>query len=156
MFGSVPSPRQPDDTTDGSCAVTGPFRLTDAQRERLAEYGPYGQTLLVRAHAGDPHAVYQVGVMLAADPARSHDAVSQLTAAAAIGHPRALELLQASPGNLDRWLTATHAHDLARLAQKTGFPEAALAFYECVARFGSGNLVPGPPAPAPADDKTAL
>ncbi|GAA2590758.1 hypothetical protein SMC26_06320 [Actinomadura fulvescens] len=120
---------------DDDHGLTGPIRVSEAAYEHTITFGPYGRILLLQASARDPHAVYQVAVLLAADPARAQDALSLLTDAAATGHPEALALLQASPRHLDRSLAARHAHQLAKLANNAGFVDASLAFYECVARF---------------------
>ena len=135
VFGASPQPGQ----DHGAAGVTGPIWLSGSQCEYVAEFGVYGRALLVRALTRDPHAAYQIAVLLAADPARGDEAVSLLTDAAATGHPRALALLQASPRHLDRQLAAGHAHELAELARNTGFRAAARTFRACAARFTPGD-----------------
>jgi hypothetical protein len=154
LFGAAPAPRHPGDdrpqSPGNTLSMTGPIRLSDANYEHVASFEAYGRTLLVSALARDPHAVYQVAVLLAADQSRSDDALSLLTASAATGHPRALALLQASPRHLDRRLAATHAHELAKLTHTAGFTAASLAFYECAARFTTFTATPASDGPKDA------
>ncbi|XVQ13999.1 hypothetical protein ACQP1W_16105 [Spirillospora sp. CA-255316] len=111
--------------------LTAPVRLTAVQYDLLAAHGAFGRALAHRVQARDPRAVYQAAVLIAAAPGRDEDAVSLLTIAAAASNPDALELLQASPRELDRATAAAHADDLAREAYTTGHPQAARAFRAC-------------------------
>lgn len=136
LFGD---PAAAEDGTVGGFSATGPILLGEPQFEYVAAYGPYGRSLLERLHGRQPHAAYQIGVLLAADPGRGDHVLSVLTDAATTGHPGALALLQASPGVLDRRQTAEHARALARLAADAGFTTAAAAFRECAARHLAGQ-----------------
>jgi hypothetical protein len=143
------SSRRPDHTSN----ATGPIRLSNEQKEHLTQYGEYGRALHERSLNRDPHAVYQIALLLAADPTRGYDATPLLTDAAATGHPKALALLQQSPQNLDRRLATVDALELARQANEAGNIGAAVAFYECFARFTAGSTIPdATPAAATAVD----
>ncbi|MGI8331231.1 hypothetical protein ACRYCC_14800 [Actinomadura scrupuli] len=146
MFAAVPPTRRRDD----GYRMTAAVRLTGAQREHVESFGPYGRTLVGRVRDGDAHAVYQVAVILAADPARVDETTSLLTASATTGHPAALDLLQHSPDHLNRRLTAAHARTLGEDAKRAGFPEAALTFFECAVRFAAADPAAGT-VPSPRD-----
>lgn len=109
--------------------------LTAAQQTVILGYGPYGLTLLQRLPHGDPEAIYQCALLLAGDPGGGEVAVDLLTNAASTNHPRALELLQASPRLLDRALARRHTRLLAEQATQTGYGDAARAFTDCLARL---------------------
>jgi hypothetical protein len=130
-------------------------RLTAVQYDLLAAHGAFGRALAHRVQARDPRAVYQAAVLIAAAPGRDEDAVSLLTVAAAASDPDALELLQASPRELDRATAAAHADELAWAAYTTGHPQAARAFRSCAAALdgspgaadpggGAGGGLPAP------------
>ncbi|GAA2409167.1 hypothetical protein GCM10010191_17180 [Actinomadura vinacea] len=146
VFPDAPPPSpEPDGygTADGPVpqggGLTGPILLTAVQHDVLAAHGPVGSALVRRVQARDPHAVYQAAVLIAAAPGRDEDAISLLTVAAAAGHPDALELLQASPRELDRPTAALHADDLARAAYTTGHPRAARVFATCAEALRSAD-----------------
>jgi hypothetical protein len=112
-----------------------PASLTTAQQTVVLGYAPYGLTLLQRLPQGDPEAIYQCALLLAGDRGGSQDAVNLLTNAASTNHPRALELLEASPRLLDQALARRHTRQLAEQAELTGYGDAAQAFTDCLARM---------------------
>jgi hypothetical protein len=123
-FRAASPPREP---------IAAPATLTAAQEAVLQGYAPYGLTLLRRLAQGDPEAIYQSALLLAGDPDGGQGTVSLLTDAASTNHPRALELLEASPRLLDRALARGHARLLAEQAATTGAIDAARAFTDCLA-----------------------
>ncbi|REF00537.1 hypothetical protein DFJ69_6085 [Thermomonospora umbrina] len=120
----------------------GPTALSDAQRAHVTAFGWYGQALTARADAGDPHAVYQVAVLLACHPEHAAGAPSVLMTAAAAGQHQALALLEASGEGLNRGLVAAHARELADRAENAMSHDVARIFSECAGRLGGDLSAP--------------
>ncbi|TDD80214.1 hypothetical protein [Actinomadura rubrisoli] len=128
---SVPYARTPP---EADAAV--PCRLTEAQRTTIADYGDHGRALLNRAARGDTDALYRIAVLLGTDSAREPEAVALLIEAAAAGHPRSLDLLDADPGGFDHLQAARDARRLGDAATIMGSPATALAYYKAAVQGG--------------------
>jgi hypothetical protein len=136
---------RPDDGTLPACAV----RLPPRQQAYVKGYGSYGQTLVERAQAGHPDAVYMVALLLGTDPAYREATPGLLLHAAAAGHAPSIDLLDENPGGLACFEAARMALALARMADADGSRDAALAFYQAAARGGAAGVpaeVSGGPA----------
>jgi len=115
---------------------TSAVRLPSAQYEHVARYGPVAWARLADMRAGVPEAVYEVALLLGAEPEHGETAHALLISAVADEHPRALDLLEAGThGSIDATVAAGHALELAGAAHAERATDIAEVYYECAARY---------------------